>query len=151
LASAAAGLRRLGVPVPLETLRELRVGRGLDNRRLKAAGYSYRYTSREAVLKLRAQQRLRPLLRSGSETYRYEREVEEFLRRSPAVREPRESDEQALRAPDGYEQLPADELVSLISSLGPEAAVRLRSHEASGRRRQVVLDALDRRLRTFSR
>lgn len=150
-AFAAAGLRRIGIPVPLETLRELRVGRGLDNRRLKAAGYSYRYTSREAVLKLRAQQRLRPLLRSGSETYRYEREVEEFLRRSPTVQEPRSRGGHREDAPDGYEQLSADELVSLISSLGPEAAARLRSHEAAGKQRQEVLDALDRRLRAFSR
>jgi UDP-glucose 4-epimerase len=145
-AFAAAGLRRLGLAVPLETLRELRFGRGLDNRRLKATGYSYRYTSREAVLKLRAQQRLRPLLRSGSDTYRYEREVEEFLRRSPTV----------VGAPDGrlansYEEMSADELVSLISSLDPEAAVRLRSHEATGRRRRAVLDALDRRLRAVER
>jgi UDP-glucose 4-epimerase len=145
-AFAAAGLRRLGLPVPLETLRELRFGRGLDNRRLKATGYSYRYTSREAVLKLRAQQRLRPLLRSGSDSYRYEREVEEFLRRSPTI----------VDAPDGaetnsYEELSADELVPLISSLGPEAAVRLRSHEVTGQRRKAVLDALDRRLRAFSR
>ena len=141
-AFAVAGLRRLGVPVPLETLRELRFGRGLDNRRLKATGYSYRYTSREAVLKLRAQQRLRPLLRSGSQTYRYEREVEEFLRRSPTV----------VAVPDGrnsYEDLSADELVPLISSLDPEAAVRLRSHEAAGRRRKSVLDALDRRLKAL--
>jgi UDP-glucose 4-epimerase len=137
--------------VPLETLRELRVGRGLDNRRLKAAGYSYRYTSREAVLKLRAQQRLRPLLRSGSETYRYEREVEEFLRRSPTVQEARGGGEQRADAPDGYERLSAEELVSLISSLGPEAAARLRSHEAAGKQRRAVLDALDRRLRAFSR
>ena len=128
--------------MPLETLRELRFGRGLDNRRLKATGYSYRYTSREAVLKLRAQQRLRPLLRSGSQTYRYEREVEEFLRRSPTV----------VAMPDGrnsYEDLSADELVPLISSLDPEAAVRLRSHETAGRRRKSVLDALDRRLKAL--
>jgi UDP-glucose 4-epimerase len=150
-AVAAAGLRRLGLPVPLETLRELRFGRGLDNRRLKSTGYSYRYTSREAVLKLRAQQRLRPLLRSGSDTYRYEREVEEFLRRSPTVMEPRGPEEHPPAGPDHYEQLPADELVSLISSLGPEAAARLRSHEAVGRRRKAVLDALDRRLRALQR
>jgi UDP-glucose 4-epimerase len=150
-AFAVAGLRRIGIPVPLETLRELRVGGGLDNRRLKAAGYSYRYTSREAVLKLRAQQRLRPLLRSGSETYRYERDVEEFLRRSPTVQEARDRGGQPADAADGYEQLSAGELVSLISSLGPEATERLRSHESAGRRRQAVLDALDRRLRAFSR
>ena len=148
-AFAAAGLRRIGVPVPLETLRELRVGRGLDNRRLKAAGYSYRYTSREAVLKLRAQQRLRPLLRSGSETYRYEREVEEFLRRSPTVQEPLGVAERRPETADGFEQLGADELVSVISSLGAEAASRLRSHEAAGRQRKAVLDALDRRLKSL--
>jgi UDP-glucose 4-epimerase len=146
---AAAGLRRLGFPVPLETLRELRFGRGLDNRRLKATGYSYRYTTREAVLKLRAHQRLRPLLRSGSQTYRYEREVEEFLRRSPTVLEPLGREQPPPKAPDHYEQLAADELVSLISSLGPEAAARLRNHEVAGRRRKAVLDALDRRLRAL--
>jgi UDP-glucose 4-epimerase len=82
---AAAQLRRLGLRIPVETVRGLRYGRGLDNRRLKAAGYAYRYTSREAVIKLRAQQRLRPLLRSGAEPYRYEPELEEFLRWSPSV------------------------------------------------------------------
>jgi UDP-glucose 4-epimerase len=148
---AAVQLRRLGIPVPLETLRELRFGRGLDNRRLKAAGYSYRYTSREAVLKLRAQQRLRPLLRSGGEAYRYEREVEEFLRRSPAVRAAPEQAAERGDEPDGYDQLTADEVISLISSLEPDAAARLRRYEASGRRRQAVLDALDRRLRAFQR
>jgi UDP-glucose 4-epimerase len=162
---AAAGLRRLGVPVPLETLRELRFGRGLDNRRLKAAGYSYRYTSREAVLKLRAQQRLRPLLGSGNETYRYEREVEEFLRRSPTVLRPG-PEEHHPQVPEGrnkpgpeerhepanhYEQLPAEELVSLISSLDPDAAARLRRHEAAGQRRRAILDALDRRLKALQR
>jgi UDP-glucose 4-epimerase len=148
---AAAQLRRLGVPVPLEMLRELRFGRGLDNRRLKAAGYSYRYPSREAVLKLRAQQRLRPLLRSGGEAYRYEREVEEFLRRSPAVHSAPEPRDAHADQPDGYDQLTADEVISLISSLEPDAAARLRRYEASGRRRQAVLDALDRRLRAFQR
>jgi UDP-glucose 4-epimerase len=83
---AAAQLRRLGLRIPVEMLGQLRFGRGVDNRRLKASGYTYMYTTREAVLKLRAHQRLRPLLRSGGESYRYEREVEEFLRWSPSVR-----------------------------------------------------------------
>jgi UDP-glucose 4-epimerase len=82
---AAIQLRRLGLRVPVEMLRDLRWGRGMDNRRLKASGYTFRYTSREAVQKLRAHQRLRPLLRSGAGSYRYEREVEEFLRWSPSV------------------------------------------------------------------
>jgi UDP-glucose 4-epimerase len=153
---AAAGLRRVGFPVPLEALRELRFGRGLDNRRLKASGYTYRYTTREALLKLRASQRMRPLLRSGSDSYRYEREVEEFLRWSPSVQRAgsplRSEASPANQAPappeafDGYEQLPADEVVGLISSLEPEAAARLRRYEADNLRRAEVLEALDRRL-----
>jgi UDP-glucose 4-epimerase len=168
---AAAGLRRLGLPVPLEALRELRFGRGLDNRRLKAAGYTYRYTTREAVLKLRAGQRLRPLLRSGGDSYRYEREVEEFLRWSPSVRrgpgpgapgvvgpgpgapdavgtgpEPTRPAAAAPDAFDGYDHLPAQEVIGLISSLEPDAAARLRQHEAENLAREEVLEALDRRL-----
>ena len=81
-------LRRAGVPFPPEMLQQLRFGRGLDNRRLKATGFRYRYTTREAVLKLREHQRLAPLTRSSGEGYRYEREVEEFLRCSPSVRRP---------------------------------------------------------------
>jgi UDP-glucose 4-epimerase len=83
----AAALRPLGVRLPGEVLNQLRYGRGLDNRKLKAAGYTFGFTSREAVIKHAEAQRARPLLedRSG-EPYRYEREVEEFLRYSPSVR-----------------------------------------------------------------
>ena len=45
----------------------------LDNRRLKATGFRYRYTTREAVLKLREHQRLRRSARRSAEGYRYER------------------------------------------------------------------------------
>ncbi|HEY3019064.1 MAG TPA: NAD-dependent epimerase/dehydratase family protein, partial [Solirubrobacteraceae bacterium] len=83
---ALAALRRLGLQVGPEVARQLRFGRGVDNRRLKAAGYRYRYTSRETVVKLREQQRVDPLLRNGAASYRYERAVEEFLRWSPNVR-----------------------------------------------------------------
>ena len=76
-----------GVPIPPEMLRQLRFGRALDNRQLKATGFRYRYTTRETVLKLREHQRLAPLLgKRNGEGYRYEREVEEFLRYSPSVR-----------------------------------------------------------------
>lgn len=147
---AAAGLRRLGLPVPLEALRELRFGRGLDNRRLKAAGYTYRYTTREALLKLRAHQRLRPLLRSGGDSYRYEREVEEFLRWSPSVQRAAgagQHDHEHVRgAPSDYDELPAAEVVGFISSLEAEAAARLRRYEAENLAREEVLEALDRRL-----
>jgi UDP-glucose 4-epimerase len=83
---AAGPLHRLGLRIPVEMLKQMRYGRGLDNRKLKAAGYRYRYTSRESVLRFREHQRMAPLLRSGREPFRYEREVEEFLRWSPSVR-----------------------------------------------------------------
>jgi UDP-glucose 4-epimerase len=146
---AAAQLRRLGLRTPVELLAQLRFGRGLDNRRLKAAGYAYRYTTREAVLKLRAHQRLRPLLRSGSESYRYEREVEDFLRWSPSVQatRARAADKDDGAPPlSGYDELSSDELVGIIASLEAPALHRLREYEASNRARAAVLDALDRGL-----
>jgi UDP-glucose 4-epimerase len=83
---AAAALRPLGIRVPDEVRNQLRYGRGLDNRKLKSAGYGYAFTSREAVLKHAEALRARPLRRGEREPYRYEREVEEFLRWSPSVR-----------------------------------------------------------------
>jgi UDP-glucose 4-epimerase len=149
---AASQLRRLGLPVPVEMIRQLRYGRGLDNRRLKASGYTYRYTTREAVLKLRAHQRLRPLLRSGAESYRYEREVEEFLRWSPSVQEARTReretiDDDSARAPmTGYDELTVDELVGVIGSMEGDALGRLREYEAAHRARPAVLEALNHHL-----
>jgi UDP-glucose 4-epimerase len=94
---AASVLRRVGVNIPPEALQQLRFGRGLDNRRYKATGFVYGYTSREAVLKLGEHLRLHPLVRGGQEPYRYEREVEDFLRWSPHVKNARER-------PAGYPQ-----------------------------------------------
>jgi UDP-glucose 4-epimerase len=85
---AVAALRRAGVNVPPEMLQQLRFGRGIDNRKLKATGFTYRYTTREAVIKLAEHMRLHPVLRGVQEPYRYEREVEDFLRWSPHVRNP---------------------------------------------------------------
>ena len=85
---AAAMLSRLGVRVPPEMLQQMRFGRGIDNRKLKATGFRYRYTTRETVLKLAEHQRLHPIVRGATEPYRYEREVEDFLRWSPHVRNP---------------------------------------------------------------
>ncbi|HKP91003.1 MAG TPA: NAD-dependent epimerase/dehydratase family protein, partial [Thermoleophilaceae bacterium] len=83
---AAAAMRRLGLRCPPEMLGQLRFGRGLDNRKLKASGFSYRYTSRETVIALAEYMRLHPVMRGGQEPYRYEREVEDFLRWSPHVK-----------------------------------------------------------------
>ncbi|MEA2421583.1 MAG: UDP-glucose 4-epimerase, partial [Thermoleophilaceae bacterium] len=85
---AASVLNRLGVKLPPEVLQQMRFGRGLDNRKLKATGFRYRYTTRETVLKLAEHQRLHPIVRGAREPYRYEREVEDFLRWSPHVRNP---------------------------------------------------------------
>jgi UDP-glucose 4-epimerase len=87
---ATAALRRVGVNIPPEMLAQLRFGRGVDNRRYKAAGFHYQYTSRETVLALGEHLRLEPIVRGAQEPYRYEREVEEFLRWSPHVRQARE-------------------------------------------------------------
>lgn len=82
---AAVGLRRLGAPLPPEVVALLRHGRAVDNRRLKATGLRLRFTAREAALELRRRQRVAGLVRT-EEAYRYDEGVEEFLRRSPAVR-----------------------------------------------------------------
>jgi UDP-glucose 4-epimerase len=82
----AAALRPLGIRVPDEVRQQLRYGRGLDNRKLKGAGYAFGYTSRETVVKHAEAQRVRRLRDGDGEPYRYEREVEEFLRWSPSVR-----------------------------------------------------------------
>jgi UDP-glucose 4-epimerase len=83
---AATGLRATGLRLPSEVLNQLRYGRGLDNRKLKGAGYNFAFTSREAVLKHAEALRVRTLRADEGAPYRYEREVEEFLRWSPNVR-----------------------------------------------------------------
>ena len=111
---ATAMLRRVGIRVPPEAMNQLRYGRGVDNRRYKASGFHYQHTSREAVLKLGEYMRLHPVVRGAQERYRYEREVEEFLRWSPHVRR------------SGSGQAPAlsrgqiAELQRLLASVGEE-------------------------------
>jgi UDP-glucose 4-epimerase len=98
---AAAALRRVGVRIPPEALAQLRFGRGVDNRRFKAAGFRYQYTTREAVIKLGEHLRLHPVVRGAREPYRYEREVEEFLRWSPHVKTAREKTPRGAQANGG--------------------------------------------------
>jgi UDP-glucose 4-epimerase len=171
---ATAVLRRVGLRIPPEMLNQMRFGRGLDNRRLKATGYRYRYTTRETVIKLREHQRLSRLIAAAQPSYRYEEEVEEFLRWSPSVRQnaglpggrpsPRQLAEltkviaaieerggpvntaPAPRPPaaGGYDDLRADELIALLPSLEAPALEALRAHEAAGASRRTVLAAIDR-------
>lgn len=82
---AAWPLCRLGVALPEELLELLRYGRGMDNRRLKRAGFHYQYTSAGAVEAFVEALRLKHTVGSTSPGYRYERDVEQFFRHSPAV------------------------------------------------------------------
>jgi UDP-glucose 4-epimerase len=138
---------RLGLRIPPEMLQQLKFGRGLDNRRLKAAGYTYRYTTRETVQAHAEAMRLRPLLHGGDAPYRYEREVEEFLRRSPTVRNrPEPRWERADDGPDAYDDLDADALIDLLPSLPRADLEALGRHEAAHARRPAVLAAIGRNL-----
>jgi UDP-glucose 4-epimerase len=196
---AAQALRRFGVVIPPDMLNQLRFGRGLDNRRYKATGFGYRYTTRETIQKLGEHLRLQPILAGVREPYRYEREVEEFLRWSPYVRRGRE-DEGGERPPmpnvaqltelqkflsayagaapsaaeeraaaraaeperereleavpepepeppsspvDDYDDLEAEEVISLLGSLEGDHLVALREYEAASQSRDAVLRAID--------
>jgi UDP-glucose 4-epimerase len=190
---AAQAARRFGVVIPPDMLGQLRFGRGLDNRRFKATGFGYRYTTRETVQKLGEHLRLQPILAGVREPYRYEREVEEFLRWSPYVRRGREDGErppmpnvaqlselqkfltayagveavEALREPetidvsepepepepepqlpttapvDDYDDLEAEEVISLLGSLEGRDLVALRAYEEAAQGRDSVLRAID--------
>jgi UDP-glucose 4-epimerase len=83
---ATAATSRIGIRIPEEVRRQLRYGRGMDNRKLKRSGYRFALTTRETVQDFATVLRLKPLRESGGAPYRYEREVEEFLRWSPSVR-----------------------------------------------------------------
>lgn len=79
-------LSRLGlVDLPYELLDLLRHGRGVDNRRLKAAGFEYRYTTAGAVADFVESLRVRKLVQANQVGYQYEQDVEQFFRHSPAV------------------------------------------------------------------
>ncbi len=82
---AAEPLNRLGIELPPEMLDLLRYGRGVDNRRLKRAGFQYGYTSAGAVDSFAQASRLRRTVGDSRPAYQYERDVENFFRRSPAV------------------------------------------------------------------
>jgi UDP-glucose 4-epimerase len=149
---AAAALRRADIRIAPEVLGLLRFGRGVDNRKIKATGYRYRYTSREAVIKLREHQRLAAIRPKNREGYRYERDLEEFLRRSPSVRptaarqEPAPTNlapgEHRATAATDYDALGAEELIALLPSLEPAALEELAAHEREHAARPEVLRAI---------
>lgn len=74
-----------GVDLPEEFLGLLRYGRGVDNSRLKRAGFEYLYTSAGALEAFTRATNLRKVVGDQEPAYRYERDVEQFFRHSPAV------------------------------------------------------------------
>jgi UDP-glucose 4-epimerase len=123
---ATSVVRRLGVEIPPEALEQMRYGRGVDNRRFKASGFHYQHTSRETVLKLAEYLRLHPVVRGAQEPYRYEREVEDFLRWSPHVKNTRES-------VTGMSRDQLAELQRLLTSFADTAGMDLDSPPGGGR------------------
>jgi UDP-glucose 4-epimerase len=81
----AGPLRRLGLELPSELLSLLKYGRGVDNRRFKRAGFQYLHTSAGTVQAFIEALRLRHTVGNQTPAYRYERDVEQFFRHSPAV------------------------------------------------------------------
>ena len=81
-----APLRRLGiVQFPTEMDAFVRYGRGVDTSRLVETGFRYRYTSAGAVESFARANNLRRTVGSTGNEYRYEQDVEQFFRHSPAV------------------------------------------------------------------
>ena len=82
LAAEPLRLARL-VELPPEVLALLRYGRGVDTTRFREVGYQYEYTTAGAVDAFARDLRLQTTV--GRPEYRYERDVENFFRHSPAV------------------------------------------------------------------
>lgn len=83
---AADPLRMLGlVDLAPELLELFKYGRGIDNRAFKDAGFQYRYTTAGAVEAFVEAERLRKTVGGREPAYRYEEDVEQFFRHSPAV------------------------------------------------------------------
>jgi UDP-glucose 4-epimerase len=153
---AAGVAKRVGIRLPSEVQRQMRFGRGLDNRRFKATGYRYRYTTRETILRLAEDQRLEPILRGAPrdrECYRYERELEEFLRYSPSVNpgarvraqaEPHNTPPHAFGTVPALDDLEAREIIALLPSLDAPGLRALHEHETAHRGRADVIAAIER-------
>lgn len=83
LAGPLRALRIMNLPEEYETL--LKYGRGVDNSKFKDAGFDYEYTSAEAIEEFIESVRLRRTIGAHQPAYKYERDVEQFFRHSPAV------------------------------------------------------------------
>lgn len=85
IGAATGPLRRLGlVDLPPEIITLLTYGRGVDNRKFKEAGFEYQYTTAGAIEAFVQSLRLRATVGRRPE-FKYEDDVEQFFRHSPAV------------------------------------------------------------------
>ncbi len=71
--------------LPAELIELLKYGRGVDNLRLKEAGFTYRYDTASAIENFAKSQRLKRSLGSGTTGYKYQQDLESFFRHSPAI------------------------------------------------------------------
>ncbi|MFM8237315.1 MAG: NAD-dependent epimerase/dehydratase family protein [Actinomycetota bacterium] len=86
---AAEPMRLAGLwSLPSEALRLLRYGRSLDNTRYQRTGFRYAYTTAGTVESFARGLRLAASIGDTSPAYRFERDVEDFFRHSPAVVRP---------------------------------------------------------------
>ena len=74
-----------GISFPPEMEGLVRYGRGVDTSKLRDAGFEYRYTSGGTVRSFARANNLRRATGSTTPEYRYEQDVEQFFRHSPAV------------------------------------------------------------------
>ena len=130
---------RLGLRLPPEMLRQLRFGRGLDNRRFKATGFRYRFTTRETVLRLGEHQRIAPILRGAQP-----RATATSARSRSSCATAPASGQRPSRGPGraaqhrgrgrpaptpALDDLEAHEIVALLPSLDPAGPGALHEHE----------------------
>lgn len=79
-------LKRFGIAeFPPEVIDLLKFGRGTDNRRLKELGFDYLFDSAGAIDSWSRSERLAKSMKGNSGEYKYQQDVENFFRHSPAV------------------------------------------------------------------
>lgn len=136
-------LQRTGLRFTQDVAGLLRHGRGIDNRKLKATGFEYRSTTREALATVVPGRRRRLALGTGETTTSnpYDADVEAFLRYSPSAQRPDPPTTDERRR--GIAALDADALLALLPSLDESALRALRAHEHAGPGRERLIAEID--------